>query len=97
MTGSHTESHHTVPYGLYVKVWVALLILTAITVGASYIDFGHVGLFTALLIATIKGTCVALYFMHLRFERPMYTVMVMAVLITYGIFIGLTFSDYLYR
>lgn len=97
MNESHAEKNHAVPYGLYVKVWVALLILTTITVGASYIDFGHVGLFAALVIATIKGTCVLLYFMHLRFESPMFAGMVVAVLITYGIFIGLTFSDYLYR
>jgi hypothetical protein len=35
--------------------------------------------------------------MHIRFEKPMYGVMILVVLVTYGIFIGLTFADYFYR
>ena len=51
---------------IYVSTLVALLILTAITVGASYIDFGSGNVVIALIIATIKATIVALFFMHLR-------------------------------
>ena len=97
MSDHHSEEAHAVPYSVYVNVWLALLVMTGITVGASYIDFGHVGLFTAILIATVKATLVLLYFMHVRFERPVFTYMILAVLITYGIFIALTFSDYSFR
>jgi cytochrome c oxidase subunit 4 len=96
-TSEHDEQQHAVPCPVYFNVWIGLLILTGLTVGASYIDFGHVGLLTAILIATVKGSLVLLYFMHIRFERPLFVGLILAVLVTYGIFIGLTFSDYWYR
>ena len=54
-------------------------------------------IFAAILIATVKSTLVLLYFMHIRFEKPIFTVMILVLLVTYGIFIGLTFTDYSYR
>lgn len=91
------DKHLSVPWTLYVYVWVGLLALTVLTVGVSYLDMGHVGILTALVIATTKGSLVVLYFMHIRFERPLFAVMIVAVMATFAIFIGLTFSDYLYR
>jgi cytochrome c oxidase subunit 4 len=49
------------------------------------------------LIATVKAGLVLLYFMHLRYEKPLFAIMILVVLVTYGIFIALTFSDYFYR
>jgi len=92
-----TEEHHLIPYRLYVVVWLGLVGLTGITVGANYADLQHVAIIAALLIATVKAGLVLLYFMHIRFERPLFTVMIMVVLVTYGIFIGLTFTDYPFR
>ena len=40
---------------------------------------------------------VLLYFMHIRYEKPLYISMILAALGTYAIFIGLTFVDYMYR
>jgi cytochrome c oxidase subunit 4 len=89
--------HHVVPFRLYVVVWAALIVLTVVTVGAQYTDLRHLAIFTAILIATVKATLVVLYFMHIRFEKPIFSVMILVVLLTYGIFIGLTFADYFYR
>ncbi len=94
---SDRQQHTAIPDGLYVKVWLGLLTLTALTVSISYLDMKNAVVLTAMLIACIKSTLVALYFMHLRFERPLFTIMLMAVLMTYGIFIGLTFVDYSFR
>ncbi|MBS10069.1 MAG: hypothetical protein CME19_00520 [Gemmatimonadetes bacterium] len=57
----------------YIKIGVALIVLTAATVGASYIEFNSVfmTLFVGLLIATVKGSLVACYFMHLIEEKAM--------------------------
>ena len=94
----HTEEkHHDVGFRMYFFVWFALVLLTGVTVGASYLNLRQMAIFTALLIATVKVSLVLLYFMHLRFEKPMYSYMLLTALGTYGIFIGLTFSDYLYR
>ena len=93
----HEESHHLVGYGVYFKVWLVLVVLTGITVGVSAVNLYKYTVFTALLVASVKVTLVVLYFMHVRFESRLYPIMIFAALATYGIFIGLTFSDYLYR
>ncbi len=94
---SRAEKKHLLPYRLYFFVWAALVILTGVTVGACYADLGHLSVFTAILIATVKGALVLLYFMHIRFEKPLFPVMILVLLATYGIYIMLTFADYYYR
>ena len=60
---------HHIP--VYRNVFIALLILTVCTVGASYIDFSYawIGLLVGLLIAFAKGYLVASQFMHLNSEK----------------------------
>ena len=91
------ENHHQVPIMLYVWVWVALIALTGLTVGAKYADLQHVAIIAALVIATVKGGLVLLYFMHIRYEKPIFAVMFLVLLVTYVIYIGLTFVDYANR
>jgi cytochrome c oxidase subunit 4 len=53
-------------------VYVALLGLTAATVGAYYIELPLVGaIVLALFIASIKGSLVCCYFMHLLDEKKL--------------------------
>ena len=50
----------------YVIVWVALMVLTVVTVATGgYMHLEHGALALALIIASVKGAMVALYFMHL--------------------------------
>lgn len=77
----------------YVITLVALLILTAITVGASYINFGEGNVVIALFIATIKGVIVALIFMHLLHDKPVNAVIAVAGFIFLGIFLLFDFLD----
>lgn len=66
---------------VYIIVFVALMVLTIVTVGISYLHLPFplaVGL--ALLVATIKGALVASYFMHLISEKKLiYAVLVLTV------------------
>ena len=94
---AQAEKHALVPFRVYLWVWAALICLTGITVGAQFTNLQHLAVFTAILIATVKAGLVILYFMHVRFEKPLFAVMILAVLCTYGIFLGLTFADYIYR
>ena len=66
----HHFSHHV---RRYLFVFYALLFGTLITVGASYIPFGHraINIGVALFIACGKAFLVAGYFMHLISERKM--------------------------
>jgi cytochrome c oxidase subunit 4 len=65
----HTEPepHHSVPY---FKIFIALVVLTAITVLISYHRFSteFINVALALLVACLKGGMVAAFFMHLRYE-----------------------------
>jgi cytochrome c oxidase subunit 4 len=58
------EEHHSGP-GKYVLVWGALMVLTVVTVVTGRMHLPQFGLLLALVIATVKGGLVAMYFMHL--------------------------------
>jgi len=62
---------------IYLGVFVALLAGTLLTVGISYVHFGHAGNITvALVIAALKAALVAGFFMHLVSEKKsIYTVL----------------------
>jgi cytochrome c oxidase subunit 4 len=93
MTSDHTAtSDHAADLGhdpadidkhvrVYITVFVALMALTLITVAVSYLDLSTpMAVAVALFIATIKGSLVACYFMHLISEkRLIYAVLVITV------------------
>jgi cytochrome c oxidase subunit 4 len=92
-THVHAHGHDHGGAGVYVKTLIALLILTVITVGASYVDFGSGNIVIALFIATIKASLVALFFMHLRYEKPVNGVIAVAGFLFLGIFLMFCFID----
>ncbi len=68
---------------IYVTVFAALMALTIITVAISYLHLPlPMAVTVALLVATIKGTLVACFFMHLISEKKL----IYAVLVLTGIF-----------
>jgi cytochrome c oxidase subunit 4 len=92
----HSEKHvgHDVPLWILVATLVALLILTWITVGATLVDFGAtINLWIALVVATIKATLVALYFMHLRYDKPIVAIILVGTLFFVALFIGVAVMD----
>lgn len=55
---------------VYVGIFIALLALTVVTVAVSYLNLtAGPAIAVALFIATIKGSLVASYFMHLISEK----------------------------
>src|SRR5258708_1990876 len=54
---------------LYVAVFVALIVLTGVTVAVSYVDLGPASVVVALALAGVKAVLVLLFFLHLR-EGP---------------------------
>lgn len=97
------EEHRIVPYSTYVIVWVALLGLTALTVGAARVDLGRFGAhaavstIVALVIATVKASLVLAIFMGLRYERPLFRYMFLVTASTLSVFLILTYVDVLFR
>ncbi len=66
---------------IYITVFVALMVLTIITVAISYLHLPiAAAVSVALLVATIKGSLVACYFMHLISEKKLiYAVLLLTV------------------
>jgi cytochrome c oxidase subunit 4 len=66
---------------IYITVFVALMVLTVITVAISRLHLSvPVAVTVALLVATVKGSLVACYFMHLISEkRLIYAVLLLTV------------------
>ncbi|MFN0100455.1 MAG: cytochrome C oxidase subunit IV family protein [Bryobacteraceae bacterium] len=82
-----SEHVHSSSPRIYAIILGALLILTAITVGAAYVNFGSFNLIIAVLIATLKATLVALFFMHLRHDPPLNAIIFVSSLIFLGLFL----------
>lgn len=72
------SGHHILPFNLYVKIFVGLLFLTVITVWVAQFDFGSFNTLIAMLVATVKATLVALYFMHLKYDEKTNAVCLLA-------------------
>lgn len=74
---------------VYVTVFVALLALTVVTVSISYLNLTVVpAIIVALFIASIKGSLVASYFMHLISEKKL---IFAALILTVVFFLALIF------
>ncbi|MGC1374009.1 MAG: cytochrome C oxidase subunit IV family protein [Candidatus Sulfotelmatobacter sp.] len=86
------------PLKMYFGIWITLLGFTALTVYAATLDLAPYNAAVALAIATIKGTLVALFFMHVwhTSERLTKLVIVSAIFFLF-LLLGLTMSDYLTR
>ncbi len=92
-THSHTQEHHITSNKTYLIVWAALMVMTAITVYVSYINFGMLNIVIALAVASIKASIVALYFMHLKFEDSITWVFALFPLLLLALLIGMTITD----
>ena len=95
-TNAHTETHedHSAHHAkIYLAVLLALLFLTAITVGASYIDLGPMNIVVALLIATTKASLVGLFFMHLLYDKPINGMVLVAGFMFLGLLLSFCMLD----
>jgi len=90
----HEHHHHVVPPRIYITILLALLVGTAVTVGASYVDMGPLNPVIALAIAATKMILVVLFFMHVKYSTKLTKLTVGAGLFTFLVLVGMTLSDY---
>jgi len=90
----HEHHHHVVPPRIYITILLALLVGTAVTVGASYVDMGPLNPVIALAIAATKMVLVVLFFMHVKYSTKLTKLTVGAGLFTFLVLVGMTLSDY---
>jgi cytochrome c oxidase subunit 4 len=89
--------HQITSVRTYVAVWIALLVLTGLTVAISKIELGEFNFIVAMTIAVIKASLVALIFMNVKGSSSMTKLFVGAGLLWLVILISLILSDYATR
>lgn len=89
---AHDESHVS-SYRTYIFAWIALVILTGLTLVSAELELGRISTTVSLAIAICKATLVLLFFMHLRDESKATRTTFLVAIITLGIFLIGVFTD----
>lgn len=76
-----------------VGIFVGLLVLTVFTVAVSRVDLGSANTVVAVLVATVKASLVATFFMHLRHDKAFNSVIFISAFVFLGIFLFFTQDD----
>ena|SRR5918993_3221600 len=90
-------SGHVAPKSMYYAVFAALIVGTALTVGAAFVDLGALNNVVMLAIAIAKALLVVLFFMHVRWSTRLTWLVVASGFFWLLILFGLTMTDYLSR
>jgi cytochrome c oxidase subunit IV len=97
-TMEQAEVHgHVISYRTFVRIWLLLLLLTAILVLTSKFFHQSLSVPAMLIVTPVKAGLVFFYFMHLKYEKPFLKGLVFLTLGLLVMVIGLLFSDLLYR
>jgi cytochrome c oxidase subunit 4 len=84
---------HISSAGFYALIFMALIGLTILTVGQSYVDLGRLNLIVVILIATTKAALVVSFFMHLRYDNKFNALIFVSCLFFIGVFFAYTMND----
>lgn len=79
--------------GTYTMVFVALLILAALTTGIAYVNLGELNTVVALVIAVLKMCLVGLFFMHLWYSRGLARIVVLAGFFWLALMVSFILAD----
>ena len=81
----------------YYRVFAALIALTVLTVGVSFLDLGAWHTVAGLVFGAAKAALVILFFMHLLYSGRLLWIVLGAGLFWLGIMLALTLTDYFTR
>jgi len=88
-----TDFAHPLPVSALLAVFFALVLLTIVTVAQASFDLGSFDIALVMGIATLKALLVALFFMHLAFDKPFNLIVFLSGFVFVGLFVILTLSD----
>lgn len=91
----HADEHHehisSIP--LLLGVYAILLFFTFLTVAVTWVDMGPLNVWIALLVAAIKVTFVAMFYMHLKYENQFFGQILIASIFFAVVMIGIILMD----
>ena len=88
---------HVVDIKVFIIVWACLITLTGLTIWVAGLELGNLSTFAAMIIATIKASLVLYFFMHLKYEPPVFRIMALVTVATLTVIILMTFTDVWFR
>ena len=92
------EGKHTSMTKTYLAVFGALAVLTAVTVSVSYLHLARPGAIgAALLIAAVKVSLIAAFFMHLKFEKKVIHIIIYTALFFVMVLLFIVLPDIAFR
>ena len=91
------SSVHVSPLSTYFTIFGALMVLSAITVGAAFVNLGSLNPVVALAIAGVKATLVILFFMHVKYSSRLTKLTVVLSLFFVAILFAEMLMDYATR
>ena len=99
MSDAHLHDFHFKKHvKAYVSVFGALMVLTVVTVAASYFRFViPLAIMVALMIAIVKGSLVASFFMHLMDEKKIIYWVLLLTVVFFVVLMFLPLLTYLDR
>ena len=96
MSSEHSKESIQEHIRVYLMVFGALGVLTVITVLASFLEVStSEGIFLALIIASVKASLVAGYFMHLISEKSMIISILLITVFFFFVMIFLPLISYI--
>lgn len=84
---------HVSSAGTLMRVLLALLVLTIITVAVSRVDFGGANLFVAMAIAVVKMSLVMTWFMHLKHDTAVNILFILGSFVFLSLLFLFTLAD----
>jgi cytochrome c oxidase subunit 4 len=91
---AHGGGGHVSPVSLYITIFLALMVLTAATVGAAYINLGSFNFPVAMVIAIFKASLVVWFFMHVKYQSHLTKLTLATGLFFLAILLGMMLIDY---
>lgn len=86
-------STHVMPIWVLLATFAALIGLTILTVVLADMNLGEIDIWVAMAIATVKAGLVALYFMHMRYEKGFNTLIFVFCFFFAALFLGASLLD----
>ena len=87
-------SDHVSPISLYISIFLALMVLTAVTVGAAFINLGSFNFPIAMVIAVFKASLVVWFFMHVKWQSHLTKLTLATGMFFLAILLGMMLIDY---
>lgn len=87
------DGHHVMSLPMMFGIFGALIFFTALTVAVGQFSLGRWEILITMMIATTKATLVALFFMHLLYDRPFNAMMFSFSLFFVALFLGIVLMD----